>query len=221
MRCAVIIFMLVSMVGCSCSHYQKTSQSNSGAIDTVYNTVHDTIYDTLIIKDTIYQDMTIWSTECVFPNDMRSDLNDALQGDEWGFFDYNHSCYNREVSFISIGLCMFITNHFRGRKVCEFSCLNAFSSLGDAYSKIRDPYSFIKYNEQPIDDASKMLALYFLTLGVKNNEGASIRKIQNFRSHYYKEDRFDPENYHPYDSEMESYYWENECKDVILAFKDN
>ena len=99
MRCTVIIFMLLSMVGCSCSHHQKTSQSISGAIDTVYNTVHDTIYDTLIIKDTIYQDMTIWSTECVFPNDMRSDLNDALQGDEWGFFDYNHSCYKPKGRF--------------------------------------------------------------------------------------------------------------------------
>lgn len=72
-----------------------------------------------------------------------------------------------------------------------------------------------------MDDASKMLALYFLTLGVKNNEGGSIEKIQNFRSHYYKEDRFDPDNFDPFESEMQSYYWENGCKDVILAFKDN
>ena len=125
--------------------------------------LHDTVYTT--ICDTITWTTTIRTSADIYFSSLKTWYYESLKGDYYSSFLYNNSLVNREFIFYPFALELYMRKRYDYHNDYFYDYFYDYVTSAYCFSEIEG-----RTEKRPINEETKMLALYFLCKDKRQDE---------------------------------------------------
>lgn len=175
--------------------------------------LHDTVYTTICDTITAERITTIRTSADIYFSSLKTWYYESLKGDYYSSFLYNNSLVNREFIFYPFALELYMRKRYDYHYDYFYDCFYDYVTKAYCFTEIEG-----RTEKRPINEETKMLALYFLCKDKRQDEeGNTIYltdEIINGNEGTIEHER-------DYLFELSELYRRNGCKNVKLSFVKN
>ena len=209
----IVSYFMLLHTGCSNAEKSENSFYDEDKYSKVAKEtiLHDTVYTT--ICDTITWTTTIRTSADIYFSSLKTWYYESLKGDYYSSFLYNNSLVNREFIFYPFALELYMRKRYDYHNDYFYDYFYDYVTSAYCFSEIEG-----RTEKRPINEETKMLALYFLCKDKRQDEeGNTIYltdEIINGNEGTIEHER-------DYLFELSELYRRNGCKNVKLSFVKN
>lgn len=207
----IVLYFMLLHTGCSKAEKSEISfyDEDKYCKDAKETIVHDTVYTTICDTITLERITTIRTSDDIYFSSLKTWYYESLKGVYYSSFLYSTSLANREFSFYPFAFELYMRKRYDYQDVYFYDYVTkayCFTDIGGRTEK------------RPINEETKMLALYFLCKDkLQDEEGNTIYlrdEIVNGNEGIIEHDR-------DYLFELSELYRRNGYKNVKLSFVNN